>query len=75
MKEYGEMEYFDRLITKMKKHNMRLMIDIVINYTSDQHAWFVKSKGSKGNPCRDYYFWQDGKDNQAPNNYPYFFGG
>lgn len=75
MKEYGTMEDFDRLITEMKKRNMRLMIDIVINHTSDQHAWFVKSKSSKDNPYRDYYFWRDGKDDQAPNNYPSFFGG
>lgn len=75
MKEYGTMEDFDRLISEMKKRNMRLMIDIVINHTSDQHAWFVQSKSGKNNPYRDYYFWRDGKDGHAPNNYPSFFGG
>lgn len=75
MKEYGTMEDFDRLISEMKKRNMRLMIDIVINHTSDQHAWFVQSKLGKNNPYRDYYFWRDGKGGHVPNNYPSFFGG
>lgn len=75
MKEYGTMEDFDRLIAEMNKRNMRLMIDIVINHTSDQHRWFVQSKSSKDNPYREYYFWRDGKNGQPPNNYPSFFGG
>lgn len=75
MKEYGTMADFDRLIAEMKKRNMHLMIDIVINHTSDQNAWFVASKSSRDNPYRDYYFWRDGKDDQAPNNYLSFFGG
>jgi oligo-1,6-glucosidase len=75
MKEYGTMEDFDRLISEMKKRNMRLMIDVVINHTSDQNEWFVKSKSSKDNPYRGYYFWKDAKEGQAPNNYPSFFGG
>lgn len=75
MKEYGTMEDFDRLVAEMKKRDMRLMIDVVINHTSDQHPWFIQSKSSKDNPYREYYFWRDGKDGQAPNNYPSFFGG
>jgi oligo-1,6-glucosidase len=75
MKEYGTMADFDSLISEMKKRNMRLMIDVVINHTSDQHPWFIQSKSDKNNPYRDYYFWRDGKDNQPPNNYPSFFGG
>lgn len=75
MKEYGTMEDFDSLVAEMKKRNMRLMIDVVINHTSDQHPWFIQSKSDKNNPYRDYYFWRDGKDNQPPNNYPSFFGG
>lgn len=54
---------------------MRLMIDVVINHTSDQNEWFVKSKSSKDNPYRGYYFWKDAKEGLAPNNYPSFFGG
>lgn len=75
MKEYGTMEDFDRLIAEMNKRDMRLMIDIVINHTSDQHSWFVQSKSGKDNPYRDYYFWRDGKQGKPPNNYPSFFGG
>ncbi|MDQ0431005.1 oligo-1,6-glucosidase [Pantoea agglomerans] len=75
MAEYGTMEDFDRLITEMKKRNMRLMIDVVINHTSDQNEWFVQSKSSKDNPYRNYYFWRDPKEGAPPNNYPSFFGG
>nr|WP_113869570.1 alpha-glucosidase [Brenneria salicis]NMN91671.1 oligo-1,6-glucosidase [Brenneria salicis ATCC 15712 = DSM 30166]RBP57484.1 oligo-1,6-glucosidase [Brenneria salicis ATCC 15712 = DSM 30166]RLM28557.1 glucohydrolase [Brenneria salicis ATCC 15712 = DSM 30166] len=75
MKEYGNMDDFDRLISEMKKRDMRLMIDVVVNHSSDQNQWFVESKKSKDNPYRDYYIWRDGKDNHPPNNYPSFFGG
>lgn len=75
MKEYGTMADFDRLIAEMKKRHMRLMIDVVINHTSDQNAWFVQSKSSKDSPYRNYYFWRDGKDGQPPNNHLSFFGG
>lgn len=70
MEEYGTMEDFDRLIAEMQKRSMRLMVDVVINHSSDQHEWFVQSRSSKDNPYRDYYFWRD-----EPNNYPSFFGG
>lgn len=49
MKEYGTMEDFDNLLAEMKKRNMRLMIDVVINHTSDQHPWFIESKSDKKN--------------------------
>ncbi|AIU88810.1 MULTISPECIES: glycoside hydrolase family 13 protein [Pectobacterium] len=75
MKEYGTMDDFDRLIAEMKKRDMRLMIDVVVNHTSDEHKWFVESKKSQDNPYRDYYIWRDGKDGTPPNNYPSFFGG
>ncbi|MCV9877399.1 glycoside hydrolase family 13 protein [Brenneria izbisi] len=75
MKEYGNMDDFDRLISEMKKRDMRLMIDVVANHSSDQNQWFVESRKSKDNPYRDYYIWRDGKNNNPPNNYPSFFGG
>ncbi|MFJ5427874.1 alpha-glucosidase [Pectobacterium actinidiae] len=75
MKEYGTMDDFDNLIAEMKKRDMRLMIDVVVNHTSNEHKWFVESKKSKDNPYRDYYIWRDGKDGTPPNNYPSFFGG
>lgn len=75
MTDYGTMKDFDRLMSELKKRNMKLMIDVVINHTSDQHKWFVESRKSKDNPYRDYYIWKDGKDGAAPNNYPSYFGG
>ncbi|RAT35549.1 hypothetical protein AU493_10570 [Lonsdalea populi] len=75
MKEYGTMADFDRLMAELKKRDMRLMIDVVINHTSDQNHWFVESRKSKDNPYRDYYFWRNGKNGGAPNNYRSFFGG
>ncbi|RLM27052.1 glucohydrolase [Brenneria alni] len=75
MKEYGNMDDFDRLISEMKKRDMRLMIDVVVNHSSDQNQWFVESRKSKDNPYRDYYIWRDGKGDNPPNNYPSLFGG
>ncbi|MBB3103172.1 glycoside hydrolase family 13 protein [Azomonas macrocytogenes] len=75
MAEFGSMDDFDRMLAEMKKRGMRLIIDLVVNHTSDEHRWFVESRKSKDNPCRDYYIWRDGKDGGAPNNYPSFFGG
>lgn len=75
MSEYGTMADFDHLMQELKKRHMRLMIDVVINHSSDENAWFMQSRSSKDNRYRDYYFWRDGKDGQPPNNYPSFFGG
>jgi oligo-1,6-glucosidase len=82
MAEFGTMADFDRMLAGIKQRHMRLIIDLVVNHTSDEHRWFVESRKSKDNPYRDYYFWRDGKPNPAdpahplpPNNYPsYFFG-
>ncbi|OSN10508.1 glucohydrolase [Lonsdalea iberica] len=75
MSEYGSMEDFNRLMVEMKKRDMRLMIDVVINHCSDQNEWFKESRSSKNNPYRDYFFWQEGKHGGPPNNYHSFFGG
>lgn len=82
MKEFGTMADFDRMLAAIKKHHMRLIVDLVVNHTSDEHKWFVESRSSKDNPYRDYYFWRDGKPNPAdpvhplpPNNYPSYFSG
>ncbi|WP_276572959.1 glycoside hydrolase family 13 protein [Klebsiella grimontii] len=75
MKEFGTMADFDRLMAEVKKRNMRLIIDLVVNHTSDEHQWFVESRKSKDSPYRDFYIWRDGSDGKAPNNYPSFFGG
>ncbi|MCL2894831.1 glycoside hydrolase family 13 protein [Brenneria tiliae] len=75
MREYGTMEDFELLIAEMKKRDMHMMIDVVVNHSSDQNQWFVESKKSRDNPYRDYYIWRDGKEGNPPNNYPSFFGG
>jgi len=82
MKEFGTMADFDRMLAGIKARHMRLIIDLVVNHSSDEHRWFVESRSSKKNPYRDYYFWRDGNPNPAdpahplpPNNYPSFFSG
>ncbi|MEC5344039.1 alpha-glucosidase [Brenneria populi] len=75
MNEFGTMDDFDHMLSEIKHRNMRLIIDLVVNHTSDEHQWFKESKKSKDNPYRDYYIWRDGHDGKAPNNYPSFFGG
>ncbi|TCO81266.1 oligo-1,6-glucosidase [Plasticicumulans lactativorans] len=78
MSEFGTMADFDRMLAGMKARGMRLIIDLVVNHTSDEHAWFVESRGSRDNPKRDYYIWRDGRGEageRPPNNYPSFFGG
>ncbi len=78
--EFGTMADFDTMLASIKKHHMRLIIDLVVNHTSDQHQWFVESGKSKDNPYRDYYIWRPGKVDesgkmQPPNNYFSAFGG
>ena len=75
MKEFGSMADFDRMMAEMKKRHMRLIIDLVVNHTSDENQWFVETRKSKDNPYRDFYIWRDGHNGKAPNNYPSFFGG
>jgi oligo-1,6-glucosidase len=75
MKEFGTMADFDELLRETKKRGMRLVLDLVVNHTSDEHAWFVESRKSKDNPYRDYYIWRPAKDGHEPNNYTSFFSG
>jgi oligo-1,6-glucosidase len=85
MAEFGTMADFDRMLAGIKQRHMRLIIDLVVNHTSDEHHWFVESRKSKDNPYRDYYFWRDGKPGPdgadgkptmlPPNNAPSFFSG
>lgn len=74
-KELGSMADFDHLVAELKKRNMRLVIDAVLNHTSDQHYWFQESRKSQTNPYRQFYIWRAGNNNQPPNNYRSFFGG
>ena len=56
---YGTMEDFDRLVAEAHKRGIRIILDMVLNHTSDQHPWFVESRASRENPNRDWYLWRD----------------
>jgi len=71
---YGTMKDFDRLVAEAKKRNIRVILDFVVNHTSDQHKWFLDSRSSKTSKYRDWYIWRDGKGNQPPNNWQSEFG-
>jgi len=73
--EFGDMPIFDRLLEELHKKGIKLMVDLVLNHTSDEHEWFVQSRSSVDNPYRDYYFWEKGKEGQPPTNWPSFFAG
>ena len=75
MEEFGTMKDFDNLLCEIHKRKMKLVIDLVVNHTSDEHSWFVESKSSINNKFRDYYIWKKGINNNPPNNYTSFFGG
>ena len=75
MPEFGTMEDFDRMLEGIHARGMKLVMDLVANHSSDEHAWFVESRKSRDNPCRDYYIWRDGKDGAAPNNWGSCFSG
>lgn len=72
---YGSLADFDRLVLEAKKRNIRVLMDAVLNHTSDMHAWFEASRSSRENPKRDWYIWRNGKaENQPPNNWKSLFG-
>ena len=75
MSEFGTMESFDRMLEKAHSLGIKIMMDLVVNHTSDEHPWFVESRRSKDNPYRDFYIWRDGKSGGAPNNWGACFGG
>ena len=69
------MEDFDRLLYEVHKRDMKLILDLVINHTSDEHQWFVEAKKSKDNEFRDWYIWKDGVEGKEPNNWASIFEG
>jgi alpha-glucosidase len=75
MAEFGTMEDFDVLLQEVHARGMKLILDLVINHTSDEHAWFIESRASKDNPKRDYYIWADPVNGGEPNNWASIFGG
>jgi oligo-1,6-glucosidase len=75
MDEFGTMKDLDELLEGLHSRGMKLMMDLVINHSSDEHKWFIESRKSKDNPYRDYYIWSPGKDGKEPNNWISFFSG
>jgi len=82
MAEFGTMEDFDALLKGIKQRHMKLILDLVVNHSSDEHRWFVESRKAKDNPFRDYYIWKPAKDGKEPgapgsepNNWTSFFSG
>lgn len=74
--QYGTMENVERLIEELHSRGMKLVMDLVVNHTSDEHQWFIESRSSKDNDYRDYYIWQDGKENgEPPTNWGSIFSG
>lgn len=75
MEEFGTMADFDELLEEVHKRGMKLILDLVINHTSDEHPWFIESRSSSDNPKRDWYIWRDGRDGKEPNNWESIFSG
>ena len=72
---FGTMEDFDALLAEAHQRGIRIVMDLVVNHTSDEHPWFIESRKSVDNPYRDYYIWKPGKDGHEPNNWGASFGG
>lgn len=74
LSEFGTMDDFDHLLKEVHNRGMKLILDLVINHSSDEHPWFVESRSSKESPKRDWYIWRDGKEGEPPNNWESIFG-
>lgn len=75
MEEFGTMEDFDRMLAAAHEHGLKLVMDLVVNHTSDEHPWFVESRKSVDNPYRDYYIWRPAREGKEPNNWGSCFSG
>ena len=75
MTEFGTMKDFDELLEAAHDRGIRIVMDLVVNHTSDEHPWFIESRSSKENPKRDYYIWRDAVDGHEPNNWGSAFSG
>ena len=75
MDEFGTMEDMDRLLKEAKERNIKIVMDLVVNHTSDEHRWFIEAKKSKDNEYRDYYIWRDPVDGKEPNDLGSTFSG
>ena len=75
MKEFGTMQDMDELLEKANAMDIKIIMDLVVNHTSDEHIWFEEAKKSKDNPYHDYYIWVDGEEGVLPNDLKSDFGG
>ncbi|HGF8321659.1 TPA: alpha-glucosidase [Enterococcus faecium] len=75
MAEFGTMEEMEELIEEAKKRNIRIIMDLVVNHTSDEHPWFIEARKNKENPYRDYYIWHDPVNGKEPNRLRSIFSG
>lgn len=75
MAEFGTMQDWEQLLEEIHNRGMKLIMDLVVNHSSDEHRWFQESRKSKDNPYRDYYIWRPGKDGKEPNNWESTFSG
>jgi oligo-1,6-glucosidase len=76
MKEFGTMDDFDRLLDEAHARDIKIVMDLVINHSSDEHRWFAESRQSKDNPYRDYYMWRPAnRDASLPHNWGSIFSG
>ena len=73
MKEFGTMEDFKILLSELHRRDIKLVMDLVVNHTSDEHKWFVEAKKDSDSKYRDYYIWRKGQDGKEPNNWSSFF--
>ncbi|MBQ3888799.1 MAG: glucohydrolase, partial [Clostridia bacterium] len=73
--EYGTMDDFKAVLNGAHERGLRVIMDLVVNHTSDQHKWFLESKKGDDNPYHDYYYWRKGKNGRRPNNWMSTFAG
>ncbi|MCQ2462642.1 MAG: alpha-glucosidase, partial [Clostridia bacterium] len=73
--DFGTLEQFKQLLDEAHKRDLKVIMDLVVNHTSNQHKWFLESRKNKNNPYRDYYIWRPGKGKKAPNNWLSTFQG
>src|SRR3712207_6580471 len=75
MDEFGTLADWEELLAGLHERGIKLVMDLVVNHTSDEHPWFVEARKSKTSRYRDYYIWRQGHDGREPNNWLSFFGG
>ncbi|MES2568733.1 MAG: alpha-amylase family glycosyl hydrolase, partial [Verrucomicrobiota bacterium] len=72
MEEFGTLADWEEMLAKMHERGIKLLMDLVVNHSSDEHHWFTEARKSKDNPYRDYYIWRPGKEGREPNNWESF---